>query len=574
MKKVKAALDPLSGRVHISFTFDKSLVDLVRQLPDARYEIRSRGFSLPPSSFAVVVDLYGVDEIEMGDDVRSLLAPDQTIGYENPTIVDPAFAPVRPTWAMLTTGNAPDGTDYQATGSSWLIRTPRGLLLDDMGLGKSKQFIDAASHLWPVLDRMHVLVICRASNVDTWAGEIEHFAPIAEVNKFRGATRTLPNVRPDVLYFCVMSYEAFRKDHATIAAHDWDWICLDEGHAIKSNPLNKQSEIARLIHTLDADRKLIMTGTPMPNNPAEVYNQLVWLGLEERGWDAFAAETLITIDVGSSRGGLHDAPPRRKIVGFKPLGLRALRKKLLPHVIRRTKDDVLNLPPKIRQTEIVTLSAVEERIYLGAETEFRLYENENPDADFSTIMQSAQMVRLRQITSDASLFSDKPFVSAKIQRAAEIVADAVSSGQKVLIFSQFRHVVSALELLLEEYNPAVITGDVTTLPNKKGVSPRQLQIEKFQGDDSCRVFLGTAAACRYGFTLTAASVEIFIDVDWNEDYNTQNEDRAYRIGQTRSVTIYRLQAALRNGHKTFDSDVERFIRGKQTVTASMLQRKG
>lgn len=572
MKKLTATY--FAGNVLVTFGFDTSLVALVRQLPNVRYDVRSRGFILAPASFAVVVDLYGAGEIEMGDDVRALLAPDQSIGYENPTEVDRDFDPFRPTWASLTTGRRPDGTDHQATGTTWLLRTPSGFLLDDMGLGKSKQFIDAATQLWGT-QPVHALIVCRASNVDTWAGELAVFAPLTTtVNKYRGALRTLPMVSRSDLYFCVMSYESYRKDCRTIQKYAWDWVVLDEGHAIKSNPLNKQSEIARSIHHLShIKRKTIMSGTPMPNNPAEIYNQLLWLGLENRSWNEFAYDTLITIQLGGARVGLHDAPPRMKIVGYKPLGLRTLRKKLLPYVIRRTKDDVLHLPPKIRQAQIVTLSALEERMYLGAEEEFRIYHDEHSDFDFSTIMQSAQMVRMRQITSDASIFSDKPLLSSKLQAMEEIVDAAVASGQKVIVYSQFRHTIAQATLLLTRYNPAVITGDVSTLANKRGVSPRQIQIEKFQNDNTCSVFLGTAAACRYGFTLTAASVEVFVDIDWNEDYNSQNEDRAYRIGQTKTLNVYRLEAALKSGRKTFDSDVEQFITKKQAVTASMLTRK-
>lgn len=572
MKKLTATY--FAGNVLVTFGFDTSLVALVRQLPNVRYDVRSRGFILAPASFAVVVDLYGAGEIEMGDDVRALLAPDQSIGYENPTEVDRDFDPFRPTWASLTTGRRPDGTDHQATGTTWLLRTPSGFLLDDQGVGKSKQFIDAATHVWNT-GSMHALIVCRASNVDTWSGEIAKFAPPhAVVNKYRGALRTLPMISRSDLYFCVMSYESYRKDCRTIQKYAWDWVVLDEGHAIKSNPLNKQSEIARSIHHLShIKRKTIMSGTPMPNNPAEIYNQLLWLGLENRSWNEFAYDTLITIQLGGARVGLHDAPPRMKIVGYKPLGLRTLRKKLLPYVIRRTKDDVLHLPPKIRQAQIVTLSALEERMYLGAEEEFRIYHDEHSDFDFSTIMQSAQMVRMRQITSDASIFSDKPLLSSKLQAMEEIVDAAVASGQKVIVYSQFRHTIAQATLLLTRYNPAVITGDVSTLANKRGVSPRQIQIEKFQNDNTCSVFLGTAAACRYGFTLTAASVEVFVDIDWNEDYNSQNEDRAYRIGQTKTLNVYRLEAALKSGRKTFDSDVEQFITKKQAVTASMLTRK-
>ena len=584
MKKLTATY--FAGNVLVTFGFDTSLVALVRQLPNVRYDVRSRGFILAPASFAVVVDLYGAGEIEMGDDVRALLAPDQSIGYENPTEVDRDFDPFRPTWASLTTGRRPDGTDHQATGTTWLLRTPSGFLLDDMGCvsgeasvtinrlgnskrmplamlfekwlngsysdgetkircldeatmlfclgnvtnvmhtgkrpttllrladgktleltdehlvrtptgwveaaklypddlvftngqqvcdcgstavvaakakfagscmpciyrtkrnnnvrtgkwidkdgyvrlsgyqnhprwttggiyehilvmensieryvgrdevvhhinevkndnrisnlqlmtvkqhmtiehecqirlpmfipktvrvlsvergrtidvyditvenkhtfvangivvhncGKSKQFIDAATQLWKT-QPVHALIVCRASNVDTWAGELAVFAPLTTtVNKYRGALRTLPMISRSDLYFCVMSYESYRNDCRTIQKYAWDWVVLDEGHAIKSNPLNKQSEIARSIHHLShIKRKTIMSGTPMPNNPAEIYNQLLWLGLENRSWNEFAYDTLITIQLGGDRVGLHDAPPRMKIVSTNRL---------------------------------------------------------------------------------------------------------------------------------------------------------------------------------------------------------------------------------------------------------------
>ncbi len=469
-----------------------------------------------------------------------------------------------PTYAALV---APDkamtAEDHQATGISWMIDNPIGIQGDDMGLGKTFCAIQAIHHIWKQGMCNQVLVVAKAGNVETWVEEIAKFDPEAVVCPAVGtAARRVKRYgafdasahSKDVLTYLIVSYEVLRADIECISAKQFDWVVCDEAHKLKSNPLNyDQSQIAQVIHRIKAPRMHAMTGTILVNAPEDAWNILTWLGIETRSWKVFEEETCRTIKYNISAW-----TERKKIIGYRGEGLEKLRALLLPNLIRRDKRDVTTLPATVRENVYVTLNPEEQKYYTEAKKELNL----EVDEDLTKIPNDNVLkLRLKQITSSIEPFVGKPYKSTKLAAALDLIEDAIASGQKVIVFSQFLVVVAALARELGSHRPVVVTG---------GSGDRQADVHRFQEDPACKVFIGSTSACREGLTLTAASVIVFVDLEWSPTYIEQSIGRADRIGQIRSVTVYTLISRQRNGQPTIDTGIQTNLTTKTANMARVL----
>lgn len=240
-----------------------------------------------------------------------------------------------------------------------------------------------------------------------------------------------------------------------------------------------------------------------------------------------------------------------EIVGYK--NLKELQMKLDSVMLRRKKEDVLDLPPKIRQTEYVEMTAKQKQIYNEV---LRGVRENLADIKLSP-NPLAQLVRLRQATSHTGIISDTVQESAKFDRMKEIIEELVESNQKAIVFSNWTEVTDRALKELQDYNPAYITGDV---------KDRQAQVEKFQNDDSCKVIIGTISAMGTGLTLTAASTVIFLDKPWNPANTVQAEDRAHRIGTTGTVNVITLVCK-----DTIDERIEEIIYEKSELSEGLVE---
>lgn len=471
--------------------------------------------------------------------------------------------------------------DFQAVGSSLIVQTPNVILADDMGLGKSKEFLDAVRHVARKSPRpgVAVLVVCKATNVETWLDEIKKFDPEGLGLAFYGTAKARQRARAQFaemaatqVCYLVTSYETMRIEIAALAAMTFDWVALDEAHKVKSSPMNgAQSLVASAIHRLQGRRKVVITGTLFINSAADSWNVCRWLGVEQRTWPQFAEETLILREV--------ELSPWRKVLkvrGHKPSGLVKLTAQLAPVLIRRKKHDVLDLPPKVYQTVRVRLNADEERRYRAAEQDYWLWRQTQEDG---AVISNEMLIplRLKQITTclDSFLAPGTKTTSSKIAAARSLVEDAVSSGLKVGVFTQFHAVVRQLARELAEFNPAIITDAVSAIGTNSKPSLRQQEVTRFQRDGACKVLIGTTGTCREGLTLTAGSLVIHLDKDWSPAYTTQIEDRFQRIGQTNPVQVVSLEAVITpdTAHprgETVDSWIMAAQRGRRKVITRLL----
>ena len=177
--------------------------------------------------------------------------------------------------------------------------------------------------------------------------------------------------------------------------------------------------------------------------------------------------------------------------------------------------------------EYVDMTSAQKKIYDEVTAEVK----ENIDMIKTAPNPLAELIRMRQATGYTGILSSSIQESAKLDRMEELVEEATDNGKKVIIFSNWTQMTDEIMNRMRKYNPAVITGQTKD-------ADRQSEVNRFQHDDTCKVFLGTTGAAGTGITLTAATVEIFLDEPWNKGLYEQAVDRAYRIGQKNNLTVY------------------------------------
>jgi len=297
---------------------------------------------------------------------------------------------------------------------------------------------------------------------------------------------------------------------------------------------------------------LHVTPTPIVNRPEEAYNIVKWLGLETRTHAEFMRYYFVP-------NGRNWIPRPHRMV--------ELQAHLQQVMLRRRKQDVLDLPEKIRLTIYVDLTPQQRQVYRDLRDKMRL---ELQDETLTVMNALAKITYLKQVTGSVALVGiEETEMSAKVKAAKELVEDIVEGGGKVIIFTQYKKFYERLKEEFKAYNPAYISGDVSSHKRRgRETSDRQQMVRKFQQDDSCKVFIGVTAACREGFTLTAASYVIFMDKEWAPAYIEQAEDRAHRIGTKNHVTIYTIAA-----QHTIDVGIQKLLANKKELVAALVDGK-
>jgi len=344
-------------------------------------------------------------------------------------------------------------------------------------------------------------------------------------------------------YFLIINVEAFRnKEIVQILADkcksgEIGFVILDEAHKI-CNPSSLQT---KGFLKLNSQFKISMSGTPLMNKPLDLFVTLKWLNVENHSFYAFKNHYCTF----GGYGGY-------EIIGFK--NMNELQEKLNSVMLRRLKVDVLDLPEKICTTEYVEMETIQSRIYKDILNAIK--------SDIMTIKANpnplAQLIRLRQATGFTGVVSTTN-VSAKMDRLIELVNEKIANKEKVIVFSNWTSMTDVIQEKLIQYNPAIITGKV---------KDRMEQVNKFQTNDSCKVFIGTIGAAGTGLTLTAASTVIFIDEPWSASIKAQASDRAHRIGQKKTVNIITIIAK-----DTIDERVQQIVLNKGMMADALIDGK-
>lgn len=537
-QKVKA-----KKSLFVSFPYSMERVEKIKSLPKRYYVPATKEWEIPKSSLNDLIAMFQDEQIKIEGPVTSKI--EKTI--ENRV----TFDNVDPNGFKFKT----KPFDHQLEGFKYGLNHNKFLLGDEQGLGKTKQAIDIAvarKHQFK-----HCLIIAGVNSLKhNWKREVSihsdeqaHILGTYEMKngKIReGGNKQkledLQNGRSE--YFLITNIESLRSKE--IAA-ELEKLCkngtigmviIDEIHKAK----NPQSQQGKSIHKLQSFYKMALTGTPLMNKPLDLYNILKWLDVEKNSFYRFRSRYCVMGGFGGY-----------EVVGYKNMS--ELRERVERIMLRRKKEDVLNLPPKIRQTEYVEMYDNQKSIYREVLASIKT----NIDKIALSPNPLAQLIRLRQATGYPGILSDKVTESAKMDRMVEFVEELAESGQKAIVFSNWEEITKVARERLKQFNPAYITGST---------KDRQSEVDKFQNDKSCKVIVGTIGAMGTGLTLTAASTVIFLDKPWNMANTEQAEDRAHRIGTTGTVNIITLVCK-----DTIDERIEEIIYEKKELAEALVDGK-
>ena len=411
--------------------------------------------------------------------------------------------------------------DYQKNGYYWLRRLYdnhfAGLLADEMGLGKTLQVIAFLSSLE---QRKQVLVVCPASLVYNWQSEFRHFAPDMKISVIVGNAQQRANAIAAAPEDAVLitSYDALKRDLDHYEGRQFEVEVLDEAQYIK----NANTMASESVKTINARFRIALTGTPIENRLSELWSIFDYLmpGFLYR-YTYF--KTHFENPIVKSRDKVTQE---------------ALRKMVGPFILRRRKTEVLTeLPEKLEEVYYAPLEGEQRELYDARRQRLRIMLGKESEAEFrkNKIAVLAEITRLRQTCCAPSLiYENYNGNSAKEDLCIELIRNAVDSGHKILLFSQFKTMLELLNKRLEaEGIPYYFLSGSTSKEERASM------VEAFQKDET-PVFCISLKAGGTGLNLTAADIVIHYDPWWNTAVENQASDRTHRIGQTKVVTVYRL----------------------------------
>lgn len=413
-----------------------------------------------------------------------------------------------------------DLRDYQKEGFRWLCRLAHwgagACLADDMGLGKTIQTI---ALLLSKAKEGASLVIMPTSVLLNWKNELTRFAPSLNPIIMRDSNDRAETVNNAGAQDVVLAtYGLLPTEEDILTAKKWNVIVLDEAHTIK----NKDTKTSKVSMQLEGNFRLILTGTPLQNHLSEIWNlfQFATPGLLT-GYTQFTREFITPIEKD------HIKEPQR-----------LLKRMLQPFILRRTKNEVLNeLPEKTEITLKVELSDAERALYDRFREEAVLNLEEGSTTAIKAL---AELTKLRQTACNPALVlpakEAKNIPSSKMETFLKLVDELIHNHHRALVFSQF---TSHLALVEKELKRLKV--DYQYLDGSVSPSERIKRVSEFQKGDM-PLFLISLKAGGTGLNLTAADYVIHLDPWWNPAIEDQASDRAYRIGQDKPVTVYRLIA--------------------------------
>lgn len=437
-------------------------------------------------------------------------------------------------------------TSYQLIGLQWLIslynNNLHGILADEMGLGKTIQTIALFQYLIENKNNFGpFLVVVPLSTLSNWMLELKKWGPKIKVLVYKGPPANRKKIIIQALTsrkFNVLltTYEYIMKDKQQLSKIHWSYIVVDEGHRMK-NSKSKFAQILGLQYT--SDHRLLLTGTPLQNNLAELWSLLNFLLPR-------IFHSLDDFEKWFNQ-------PFNKMVGEKQISLNEeetllvinrLHQVLRPFLLRRVKKEVESeLPDKVECVLKVELSSWQKKLY--KEIQEKSFSSKDIVTWKSKSLNNSVM-QLRKVCNHPYLFlhcENLPEVSDEIWRCSgkfelldRMLPKFISLGHKILIFSQMTQLMDILVLYFEYRGFKYLRLDGTTK-----VEERDKHMQQFNSENSeYYIFLLSTRAGGLGLNLQSADTVIIYDSDWNPMMDLQAQDRAHRIGQKKEVRVYRL----------------------------------
>ena len=394
-----------------------------------------------------------------------------------------------------------------------LVVNRRFILADDMGLGKTTATVVGALET----GSKKILVICPASLKINWQREISNYTDrsisIIDGKKWEDADFIIINF--DIIK---NFHDVTNKDESIILKSKFDLVIIDEAHYIQ----NAQAQRTKLINDFVkiVDRLWLLTGTPITSRPINYFNLLNLIQSPvASNWMAYVKRYC---------NGFQFKAGKRRIWNVSGASnLDELRERTQRQVLRRLKENILDLPEKIITPVYLRLKSKEYEELMG---EYYDWYDKSGEAD-SLTLQFSKLVKVRQVIA-----------KEKINATIELIESVLEQDKKIIVFTNF---TNSLELLLEKFGKQAVRVDGSCSQKE-----RQLAVDEFQNNEKIKVFVGNIKAAGVGLTLTAGEVVIMNDLSFLPSDHSQAEDRAYRIGQKNSVLVY---------YPIFDNTIEGIV---------------
>jgi SWI/SNF-related matrix-associated actin-dependent regulator 1 of chromatin subfamily A len=405
--------------------------------------------------------------------------------------------------------------EHQKEAIQKLVENKKFILADDMGLAKTGSSIIAALET----GAKKILIVCPATLKINWMREIGIYTDrsvyICEGKNFSSDED-----------FVIINYDILKNFHDTkdrenslILKSNFDLVIVDEAHAIK----NSQAARTKLINDIvkDIERLWLLTGTPMTSRPIDYYNLLNLVdNPSAKNWMAYVIRYC---------SGYQFKVGNRKV--WNVMGssnLEELRDRTSTTILRRLKENVLDLPDKIITPVYLRLKSKDYEDVMG---EYYDWYDKNPEESKSLTVQFTKLTKVRQIIANE-----------KVTQTIELAENIIEQGKKVIIFCNF---TESLDRICEHFGKSAVK-----LDGSMTKASRQHSVDEFQTNEKIKVFVGNIKAAGVGITLTSAEVVIFNDLSFLPSDHAQAEDRAYRFGQKNNVLVY---------YPLFDNTIEGII---------------
>ena len=438
---------------------------------------------------------------------------------------------------------------YQQRGYEWMMRNARiqvgSIIADDMGLGKTVQVITTLLKLKEegnISKERPALVIVPTSLITNWTREIAQFAPDLSVSAYYGAARGKFFGESDVI---LTSYGTARSRIKKLNEHEYSALVIDEAQAIK----NFTAQISKAVRTIKADTFIAMSGTPVENSLMEYYSILDFVN---RG--LFGSTTDFKNNFASP---IEKDRNQHAVDRFKKL--------TAPFIMRRLKSDkaiISDLPEKMTSDQYCELTPTQAALYQAVlDEKMKILESNKLDQNTRNHTILALIANLKAVCNSPAQFAKEddtvnPEDSGKVERLYELLDNIMESNGKVLVFTQSVRMGKILQNLIGarfNHTPQFLYGGLSQ-------KERMEIVDKFQNDSSERILLLSLRAAGVGLNLTAANFVIHYDLWWNPAVESQATDRAYRIGQNRTVQVYRFICA-----NTFEERINEMINSKRDL---------
>ena len=408
--------------------------------------------------------------------------------------------------------------EHQKVAIEKLLANDKFILADDMGLGKTTSAVIGAIES----GAKKVLIVCPASLKINWQREISNYSDrrvlIVEGRKW-GST----------FDFYIINYDIIKNYHTTDKSEDsddykllvnegFDLAIVDEAHYVSNTTANRTRLLNDVLEKIP--KVWLLTGTPMTSRPINYFNLLKIVDSPlTLNWQSYVRRYC---------KGYQFTVGNRKVWNTSGASnLDELRERTKSYVLRRMKNDILDLPEKIVTPVFVELTS---KMYDEELEEFTRISNDKKNDETISVTLN-RLMKIRQLIS-----------YEKIPYTCELIDKCLEQGKKVIVLTNF---TMTLDMLHDKYKKNSVT-----LDGRMNKDKRQENVDRFQTDDKIKVFIGNIKAAGVGITLTAAEVVIMNDLSFVPADHSQGEDRAYRYGQKNSVLVY---------YPVFENTIEKVI---------------